>query len=196
MSLSLFQVPSPRIEPVTTEQTRMSLRILGKHLVESIRERRHVLRIIDDRNPFSMQMCTDVVKSFQHFISLDRHAAFEGMHVRKDSGPNGMRMNHRARPSRLYDRNMQRTLVGRFAWDTLGIFLNGLTIFINQENLCGRQFSFISATRSDRETQRLTIYHSTQVPTRTKQPPARMKTFGDCYKARRCFGKRLRHKSN
>src|SRR5207245_1547818 len=147
MSLSLFQVPSPCVEAVPTEQTRMSVRILGKHLVESIRERRHVLRIIDDGNPLSMQMCNDVVKSFQHFISLDRHAAFEGMHVRKDSGPNGMRMNHSARTSRFYDRNMQRTLVGRFAWNTLGIFLNGLRIFINQENMRGRQFTFISATR-------------------------------------------------
>src|SRR2546421_485791 len=115
MSLSLFQVPSPCIESVTTKEKSMSVRMFGKHLVESLRERRHVLRIVDDRNPFSMLMCTDAAKSFQHFISFDRHAAFEDMHVRKNSGPDGMRMNHSARPSRFYDRDMQRTLVGRLA---------------------------------------------------------------------------------
>jgi len=68
MSFCLFQVASPCIEPVTTKEKRMSARIFDKHLVESTRERRHVLRILDDRNPFSVQMCTYPMKSLQHFI--------------------------------------------------------------------------------------------------------------------------------
>src|SRR6266576_3670354 len=183
MSLSLFQVASPCIESMTTEKTRMSVWILGKHLVESIGERRHVLRIVDDRNPFSMLMGTDTVKSFQHFISFDRHAPFEGMHVRKNSGPNGMSMNHSARSSRFYDRDMQWALVRRFARNIIVEFdrrlIDVYAIFVNQKNLCGRQFTLVSATRSYRETQRLTIYHSTQIPTRTKQPPPRMKPSGE-----------------
>src|SRR5882724_6363015 len=110
MSFCLFQVASPCIEPVTTKEKRMSARIFDKHLVESTRERRHVLRILDDRNPFSVQMCTYPMKSLQHFISLDLHAAYVGIHVRKNGGPNGVGMNHRTRASSFYSGDMQRTL--------------------------------------------------------------------------------------
>src|SRR5258705_13973017 len=99
MSGSLFQVTSPCIEPVTTKEKSMRIRILSKRFVDCIRERRHVLRIVDDRNPFSMQMCADAMKSLQHFIPFDCHAAFEEMKIEKNSGPNVVRMNHRARAS-------------------------------------------------------------------------------------------------
>src|ERR1051325_9346489 len=52
---------------------------------------------------------------------------------------------------------------------------NDTSILIDREHLVRFQLTLIDTTRTHRQSERLTLDHRTQIPTRPQQPPARIK---------------------
>src|SRR5438045_5423420 len=97
------QRASPRIETVTPQQKAMRLFVLVESLGDRFCESGHVLRVFDDRQPLRVFVCIHSLKSLQHLITFDLHAAVRGIKIAKDSFPTCMSMQHCDRASLFYD---------------------------------------------------------------------------------------------
>ena len=65
---------APRVEPVAGDQERVRGRIRLEDVPHLRRHRRHVLIVVDDRNPFAMLVRPHALEALQHFEALDRQA--------------------------------------------------------------------------------------------------------------------------
>ena len=90
------QVLSPSIEAVPAEQEGMCFRMPVERLPNLGREARHVLIILQDRNPFSVRMRYDAVKALQHLVPLDLEAPGCRVSIGEGGAPQGVRMQHGA----------------------------------------------------------------------------------------------------
>src|ERR1051325_1492833 len=98
-------------------------------------------------------------------------------------------MEHRARATFLDDAYVKQALVRRLA----RIVVNDTSILIDREHLVRFQLTLIDTTRTHRQSERLTLDHRTQIPTRPQQPPPRIKPIRDHRHPRRKLREVVRH---
>ena len=147
--------------------------VLIQRLADEFGERRHVLRVLDYRQPLGMLVRPHALQSFQHLVAFDRDATRGRVKVGKDVIPHGVRVQHGARASLSHDSYVEQALVRRLAT----MIAHYPRLFIDGKELFGREFTLVDAARTHREAQRLTLDHGTKVPTRPEQPPTPVETL-------------------
>src|SRR5437879_3229843 len=86
---------APRIQAVASKQKRMSGLERAQRFADLARQPRHVLVVVDDRDPLPMHVRRDALKPFQHLVSLYGNACdvtVRGLHIRSDRAPNRVRV--------------------------------------------------------------------------------------------------------
>src|SRR5688572_27188912 len=68
---SFLEVPAPGVEPVASDQERISRRVLAEAGAHDAGEPRHVLRVVHDRNRHARLVRRHARKTLEHFEARD-----------------------------------------------------------------------------------------------------------------------------
>src|SRR5262249_46541672 len=100
----------------------------------------HILRVLNDRKPFTMLVRRYALKSFEHLVAFDAQSALARMRVGQNIAPNRMGVQHGACTATASDSEMQQGLSRGAAFTS-----KHLAVTINQQDVIGAQQTLIYA---------------------------------------------------
>src|SRR5438132_9788388 len=115
MPFCLCQILAPGIKSVSPQQEPMSVSVVLEQLADILRQRGHILRVLDNRQPRAMLVSLDALESFQHLVTFDRESTWGCIDIGKYRTPDRMGVQNGACASFPHYTNVQRTLVRRLA---------------------------------------------------------------------------------
>lgn len=92
MPFRLRKFLSPSIKPMPAQEEAVQSRLLRENFRYGLREPLHVLRILEDWQPFAMLVGCYASESLQHFVAFEQHSPFRGADFGKDRTRNRMRV--------------------------------------------------------------------------------------------------------
>ena len=151
---------------MAAQQETVRVRMLAERTGHAFGERRHVLGILENRQPLAMLVRLYAGESFQHLVALDRQAAAFSMKVGKHRAPDRVSVEHRAGASLIDHANVQQAFVGRPGV----VFTNHARLFINHKNVFSGQRALVDAAGRHRQTQGIAFNDRAQVSTCAEHP--------------------------
>ena len=98
MALGLGQCIAPRVQPVAAQQERVRSGLLVERLADALRKPRHVLIVLDDRNPLAVLVRSDAAEPLEHLVAFDREAARARVPSDRTVRPHRVGVQRRHRP--------------------------------------------------------------------------------------------------
>src|SRR5215468_2514158 len=167
--LRLEQILSPSVKPVAAQEKAMRAGMRFQDALHTIRQRRHILTVFEDWEPFAMLMRADPVESLQHLEALDREASVTRVKLRQDGAPHRMRMQDGSSLGISNDREVQKSLGGRAS--AAG---ERFAILVNLHDMSGKHLALIHSTGAYRHPQRKLLRDNTEIAARSQSPSSRV----------------------
>src|SRR5260370_27818946 len=184
MALGFLQARTPSIKPMLLQKESMGDRNFAQHSRDALPQFKHVLRILQNRQPLAVIMGTNAFQSFEHFVSFQCDSALGCMRTRKHGAPNRMSVQDRVGIHAAHDGEMQQGFRSRPATAP-----ETVSAFIHLRELLGRKAALVQARRSNGQTQRLSGNYRAKVSARPQNPSARIEAFSNFRQVSGCLRK-------
>src|SRR6478672_2759802 len=166
---------APSVEAMTTKQDRMGRFVLNEDILQDTREPRHILIVLENRNPLPMLVRGHAVKALQHLVSADADAASGGVHIGEDGAPDRVRVEDRAGPPDPRDREVEE----RFGRRAIPRSLDDVPVRTDSQDVVRTEDTLVFAAGGDRQPKRLARDHGAEVAARAERPPASVASLTD-----------------
>src|SRR6266404_3139467 len=174
MALRFLQARTPSIKPMLPQKKTVNAGALSQGYRRAFPQLNHVLRILENRQPFAVLVSSNAFQPLQHFVSFERNSTLRSMRTRKHRAPNRMRVQDCARGHATHDGKMEQCFRGRPA-----IPAHDVGRLVHLQKLRGPQAALVQSCRSNRQTQRLARNHRAEISARPQNPPARVKSLSN-----------------
>ena len=139
-------------------------------LIPQMRDSRHVLMIVEHRDPFAVLVRRDALEPLEHLVAFDREPAGVSKSLGQNRAPDRMRVQYGASGARPHDLDMQLGLSGGLP----AAASSHHAAIVDFEELIRRELSFEQAAGGDGQPEGIHADYRAEVAARAEHPPPRV----------------------